>query len=47
MLLSDEPEVILPIYSQAAILHAAHFRRIVKVKFYPYKKGGGVGAKQV
>ena len=29
-LCSDEPEVFLPDYSQPAILHAAHFRRVVK-----------------
>ena len=29
-LFSDEPEVFLPKYSQTAILHAAHFRRVVK-----------------
>ena len=29
-LFSDEPEVFLPKYSQMAILHAAHFRRVVK-----------------
>ena len=28
-LFSDEPEVFLPEYSQPAILHAAHFRRVV------------------
>ena len=28
-LVSDEPEVFLPKYSQTVILHAAHFRRIV------------------
>ena len=28
--ISDEPEVFLPKYFQAAILHAAHFRRVVK-----------------
>ena len=28
-LLSDELEVFLPKYSQTAILHAAHFRRVV------------------
>ena len=28
--LSDKPEVLLPKYSQTAILHAAHFRRVVK-----------------
>ena len=27
---NDEPEVFLPKYSQTAILHAAHFRRVVK-----------------
>ena len=27
---SDEPEVFLPKYSQTAILHDAHFRRVVK-----------------
>ena len=26
---SDEPEVFLPKHSQMAILHAAHFRRVV------------------
>ena len=26
---SDEPEVFLPKYSQTAILHAAHFWRVV------------------
>ena len=30
-LFSDEPEVFLPKYSQMAILHAAHFRSVVKV----------------
>ena len=30
-LFSDEPEVILPKYSQTAILHAAHFQRVVNV----------------
>ena len=29
-LFSEEPEVFLPKYSQTAILHAAHFRRVVK-----------------
>ena len=29
VLLSDEPEVFLPKYFQTAILHAAHFRRVV------------------
>ena len=29
-LFSDEPEIFLPEYSQTAILHAAHFRRVVK-----------------
>ena len=33
-LFSDEPEVFLPKYSQTAILHAAHFRRVVKCSFY-------------
>ena len=28
-LFSDKPEVFLPKYSQTAILHAAHFRRVV------------------
>ena len=28
-LFSDEPEVFLPKYSQMAILHAPHFRRVV------------------
>ena len=28
-LFSDEPEVFLPKYSQAVILHAAHFRRVI------------------
>ena len=31
-LFTDEPEVFLPEYSQRAILHAAHFRRVVKLK---------------
>ena len=36
-LFSDEPEVFLPKYSQIAILHAAHFRRVVKtVASVPY-----------
>ena len=30
-LFSDEPEVFLPKYSQTAILHAAHLRRVVKL----------------
>ena len=29
-LFSYEPEVFLPKYSQTAILHAAHFQRVVK-----------------
>ena len=29
-LFSDEPEVFFPKYSQTAILHAAHFQRVVK-----------------
>ena len=29
-LFSDEPEVFLPKYSQTEILHAAHFRRVLK-----------------
>ena len=28
-LFSDEPEVFLPKYSQTAILHGAHFRRVL------------------
>ena len=28
-LFSDEPELFLPKYSQTAILHAAHFQRVV------------------
>ena len=28
--ISDEPEVFLPKYSQTAILHAPHFRRVVR-----------------
>ena len=28
-LISDEPEIFLPKYSQTAILHAADFRRVV------------------
>ena len=28
-LFSDKPEVLLPKYSQTAILHAAQFRRVV------------------
>ena len=31
-LVSDEPEVFLFRYSQTAILHAAHFRRVVKIQ---------------
>ena len=30
VLVSDEPEVFLPKYSQTANLHAPHFRRVVK-----------------
>ena len=30
-LFKDEPEVFLPKYSQTAILHAADFRRVVKL----------------
>ena len=33
-LFSDEPEVFFPEYSQLAILHAAHFRRVVIFYFY-------------
>ena len=29
-LVRNEPEVFLPKYSQIAILHAAHFRRVVE-----------------
>ena len=29
--ISDEPEVFLPEYSQTAIRHAAHFRRVVTI----------------
>ena len=32
-LFCDEPEVFLPKYSQTAILHAAHFRRVVNGGF--------------
>ena len=32
-LVSDEPEVFLPKYSQTTILHAAHFRWVVIVYF--------------
>ena len=33
---SDEPEVFLSKYSQTAILHAAHFRRVVnRVVLFP------------
>ena len=32
-LFTDEPEVFLPEYSQTAILHAAHFQRVVKIEF--------------
>ena len=32
-LFSDKPEVFLPKYSQTAILHAAHFRRVVNYLF--------------
>ena len=31
-LFSDEPEVFLPKYSQTAILHTAHFWRVVNLK---------------
>ena len=31
---SDEPEVFLPEYSQTAMLHAAHFRRVAKSVYY-------------
>ena len=31
-LLSDEPEVFLPKYSQMAILHDAHFQRALKTE---------------
>ena len=31
-LFSDKPEVFLPEYSQPAILHAAHFQRVVTEK---------------
>ena len=31
-LFSDEPEVFLHKYSQMAILHAAHFRRVVNME---------------
>ena len=30
---SDDPEVFLPKYSQPAILHAAHFRRVVNPQY--------------
>ena len=33
-LFSDEPELFLPKYSQTAILHAAHFRRVVNSNTY-------------
>ena len=29
VLVSEEPEVFLPKYSQTALLHDAHFRRVV------------------
>ena len=32
VLFGDEPEVCLPKYSQTAILHAAHFRRVVNLE---------------
>ena len=35
-LVSDEPDVFLPKYSQTAILHAAHFRWVVKGYFTGY-----------
>ena len=35
-LVSDEPEVFLPKYSQTAILHAAHFRWVVTIVFYNF-----------
>ena len=34
-LFSDKPEVFLPEYSQPAILHAAHFQRVVNYIFSP------------
>ena len=37
-LFSKEPEVFLPKYSQTAILHAAHFRRVVKDPLPLFKK---------
>ena len=36
-LVSDEPELFLSQYNQTAILHAAHFRRVVNVNFSKYK----------
>ena len=41
-LVSDEPEVFLPKYSQTAILHAAHFWRVVNHCF-PTHRVVGVG----
>ena len=38
-LFSDRPEVFLPKYSQTAILHAAHYRRVVN--------GGTIGDNKV
>ena len=31
-LFSEEPEVFLPEYFQTAILHAVHFRRVVRIE---------------
>ena len=33
-LFSDEPEAFVPEYSQTAMRHAAHFRRVVKSVYY-------------
>ena len=33
-LFSDEPEVFLPKYSQTAIVHAAHFPRVVNIIYF-------------
>ena len=41
-LFSDKPEVFLPKYSQTAILHAAHFRRVVKQDHVGSKKKSDV-----
>ena len=47
-LFGDEPEVFLPKISQTAILHAAHFLRVVKLdtEVYIYTQMEGIDAAQ-